>query len=299
MGTVIVLHWQRLRWWLGGILLAVIVLAGWGMGLRRPDDSPVLAPFARPLGVQSAGPLRIVTGGVSDAPPYTLPSLRRALAEGAQALELPLRFTADGEPVVYPAADLASSTDGQGSVESQPLAALQELDAGYRWTARDGQFPFRGHGLQIPLLEEVMAAFPGVPLFVQVVEPSPATGHLDRLIRIVRRWEGTASILLAPRSPEVAAKLRLSFPEAPAVSTPAEASSFLALARWGLAAFARPAYNLLYVPSQGLTARQVEAAHRHRVTVLAGPVGVEAEAARLAALGLDALLVTWPAAVRP
>lgn len=260
----------------------------------QPRPAPLSLPWWRP-----DRPLVIVAGGAPEAPPYTLPAFRRAVACGAPALEAPVRFTADGEPVVYPGADLAETTDGQGPVGALSLSELQLLDAGHRFADSDGGHPFRGQGLQVPLLEEVLAAFPGIPLFVDVVDPNPAPAHLERLARLVKRWEVSAAMLVAGRSAGVAAALRRLLPEAPAVSTPEEAASFLRLARAGLAGLTRPAFHVLRCGSAPLSARQVAAARRRRLAVLAGPVSSPAEARRLAESGVDALILTGPAAFLP
>ncbi|MDI6871749.1 MAG: glycerophosphodiester phosphodiesterase family protein [Bacillota bacterium] len=281
--------------WLA-VLLSAPALAAAGVLLLTPAAPPRVAPF--PWQGTLGRPFLIAAGGAPSAPPYTLPAFRRALADGVQALALPLRFTADGEPVVYPAGDLSATTDGHGAVEALPLADLQTLDAGYRFADPPGAFSFRGHGLQIPLFEEVLAAFPGTPMLVELVDPSPAPAHLDRLARIVKRWEVSGTILLAARSREVAATLRRLIPEAPAVSTPEEAASFLTLARLGLAAFARPAYHLLWAAPEALTARVVGAAHRRRLAVLAGPAASPEEARRLLALKVEGLILTGRAMPR-
>ncbi|MGE5552906.1 MAG: glycerophosphodiester phosphodiesterase family protein [Betaproteobacteria bacterium] len=297
MGGIVLLNRRLVLKW-GASLLALVVLAWLGTVFWQPRGS--LPPGPLPWeGWAVRRPFAIADAGALSAPAYTLPAFRQAVVAGAQALVLPLRFTADGEPVVFPPGDLSSSTDGHGDVESFPLADLQQLDAGYRFADLRGAFPFRGHGLQIPLLEEVLAAFPGVPLLIEVVAPSPDPEHLERLARIVKRWEVSGTILLAARSPEVAGALRQLCPAAPAVSTPAETALFRSLARLGLTAAARPVYHLLRIAPPEVTPRLVEAAHDRRLAVLAGPVCSPGEAKRLAELGVDGLILAGKALVPP
>jgi glycerophosphoryl diester phosphodiesterase len=295
MVALVVLRRAASRWLLGG--LAFTLFAALGAILLQPAAAPPLPPVFQD--VAPGRPFLLASGGVPSAPPHTLPALRQALAAGIPALALPLRFTADGEPVVFPPGDLTSSTDGQGPVEAWALPDLQALDAGYRFRDSRGTRPFRGQGLQIPLLEEVLAAFPGVPLLLDVVAPSPAPQPLARLAEIVKRWAVGATILLAARSPEAAATLRRLCPDTPSVSTPAEAAAFCSLARFGLSGLTHPAYRLLWLAPADVTPGLLGAARRQRLAVLAGPAASPDEVRKLVRLGLDGLILTGPALSRP
>ena len=69
--------------------------------------------------------------------------------------------TADGELVVIHDDTVDRTTDGSGPVRDYSLADLRRLDAGYRWTDDDGAtFPYRGKGIRVPTLEEVLRSFP-------------------------------------------------------------------------------------------------------------------------------------------
>lgn len=291
--------------------LAGLTLVGAGLAWLSPHPGSAPRPTDPGGAPQPARPLLVVAGGSPTAPAYTLPAFRRALVDGAEALALPLCFTADGEAMVYAATDLSATTDGWGPLSLLPLTDVQALDAGYRFTAPGEGLPFRGHGLQIPRLEEVLASFPGTMVLLEVTDPSPAPAHLERLARTVRHWKVSATILLGARTQPVATALRRLLPEVTAVSTPAETVTFLRFSRFGLTGLVRPAYAVLLVPPGGqasgrggapgvpLTASQVAAARRRGLAVLAGPVAALDEARRLVTLGVDGLLLSGPAAAAP
>jgi glycerophosphoryl diester phosphodiesterase len=112
-------------------------------------------------------------GASAHAPENTLEAFASALAAGAQALEFDVRVTADGVPVVHHDASVDRTTDGGGLVAAHSLAALKALDAGARFTADGGRsYPYRGRGVRVPTLDEVLGAFPGTPLIVEVKEPT-------------------------------------------------------------------------------------------------------------------------------
>lgn len=87
--------------------------------------------------------LRIAHRGASAyAPENTLAAIARAAELGADMVELDVRVSADGVPVLLHDADLARTTNGSGKVSERRLGELKALDA--------------GNGEQIPTLEEAV-----------------------------------------------------------------------------------------------------------------------------------------------
>ncbi len=64
------------------------------------------------------------------APENTRTAFRSALRGGVRVLEMDVRFTADGVPVLLHDATVDRTTDGSGPVAGMTLAALRALDAG-------------------------------------------------------------------------------------------------------------------------------------------------------------------------
>jgi glycerophosphoryl diester phosphodiesterase len=121
--------------------------------------------------VLDGAPLLIAhRGGSGLAPENTLAAfLNGARQWGADMIELDVRASLDGECIVIHDDTVERTTDGTGAVAGMSLAALRELDAGYRFT-RDGgsTFPFRGTGVVIPTFDEVLAALPDMRFTVEV-----------------------------------------------------------------------------------------------------------------------------------
>src|SRR5579884_3002013 len=113
-------------------------------------------------------------GGAALAPENTLPAFERAVALGADALELDIQTTREGEIVVIHDWTVQRTTDGAGAVSSCTLDELRRLDAGYRFTPDGGRtFPFRGQGIVVPTLREVLERFPGVRINIDLKESTP------------------------------------------------------------------------------------------------------------------------------
>ena len=126
-----------------------------------------------PLLDLSARPVIAHRGASGSAPENTLPAFELAVRQGADALELDVRLTADGVPVVLHDSTLERTTDRRGPLGALSLAELSEVDAGAQFTAEGGRtHPFRGGGIRIPTLAEVLRRFPEIPMLVEVKEPS-------------------------------------------------------------------------------------------------------------------------------
>mgnify|MGYP001253390700 CR=1 FL=1 len=98
-------------------------------------------------------------GASTMAPENTLEAFELALRLGADFLELDVRLTADGQVVVMHDANMMRTTNGRGQVGKLTYAEIRAFDAGYRFKRRVG-YPFRDKGVYMPLLSEVLRAFP-------------------------------------------------------------------------------------------------------------------------------------------
>lgn len=125
--------------------------------------------------VKSPRPLNMAhQGGAGLAPSNTIVAFRNALKVGADGLELDVHATKDGEVVVTHDDTVDRTTDGTGAVKDFTLAELKKLDAGYRFTPDNGQtYPYRGQGITIPTLREVLAEFPDQRINIEIKQSEP------------------------------------------------------------------------------------------------------------------------------
>ncbi len=108
-------------------------------------------------------------GAPTLAPENTIESFRIALDQGADALEMDVQLSADGVPVVIHDADLRRTTNRSGAVGSLTVETIQQADAGARFTPDGGcTYPWKGHNVRVPTLDEVLTALPGVPLLIEL-----------------------------------------------------------------------------------------------------------------------------------
>jgi glycerophosphoryl diester phosphodiesterase len=92
-------------------------------------------------------------------PQNTMVAFQWAMDLGLRYLETDLHATRDGRVVTFHDDRLEQLTDGRGPVWERDWGDLRSLDAAYHFDPGHG-YPLRGTGARIPLLEEVLAAFP-------------------------------------------------------------------------------------------------------------------------------------------
>ena len=95
-------------------------------------------------------------GSPQQEPENTIPSFKRAIADGCNAIELDVHRTSDGHLIVFHDATLERTTNGAGRVSEHTLAELQTLNAANLWPGRNEQ---------IPTLKAVIEALPHNTIF--------------------------------------------------------------------------------------------------------------------------------------
>ena len=124
-----------------------------------------------PLLDLSSRPVIAHRGASGSAPENTIAAFEVAVAESADAIELDVRLTADGVPVVLHDPTLDRTTSHQGPIGAVAADRLRDIDAGARFTPDGGRtYPFRGSGVQVPTLTEVLRAFPLMPFLIEIKE---------------------------------------------------------------------------------------------------------------------------------
>ncbi|OSC41936.1 hypothetical protein B8W66_07335 [Mycobacterium decipiens] len=109
-------------------------------------------------------------GGTGDFPENTVLAITNAVASGVDGIWLTVQASSDGVPVLYRPSDLATLSDGAGPVNSKTVQQLEQLNAGWNFTAPgvDG-YPYRQQATPIPTLEQAIAATPpDMPLFLDL-----------------------------------------------------------------------------------------------------------------------------------
>jgi glycerophosphoryl diester phosphodiesterase len=113
-------------------------------------------------------------GGAELRPEETLPAYENAIAIGAHVIEMDVHATSDGVVVLLHDDTVDRTTDGTGAVSGMTFAELQALDAGYEFTTDGGTtFPYRGMGIVVPSLDQVLTAFPDTYYLIEIKQSEP------------------------------------------------------------------------------------------------------------------------------
>jgi glycerophosphoryl diester phosphodiesterase len=137
-------------------------------------------------------------GGEDEFPSNTMYAFRKAVAAGADMLELDIGVTKDDQVVVMHDTTVNGKTNGSGTVASFTLRRLKRLDAAYwfaprasdhyshdlprrayrfRGVATGKRKPpkgFRAADFRVPTLRQVMRAFPRTPINIEIKGRTPA-----------------------------------------------------------------------------------------------------------------------------
>lgn len=101
-------------------------------------------------------------GDSANVPENTLKAIQDAISYRVDVVETDLRVTKDDEVLFFHDATVNRTTNGRGSVRSFTLAEIKKLDQGYSYKGpeKEDPHPFRGKGLQIQTLEDILSQFP-------------------------------------------------------------------------------------------------------------------------------------------
>lgn len=131
----------------------------------------------------TARPLIAHRGASADAPENTLEAFALAVAQGCDAFELDVHLSRDGVPVVIHDSTLRRTAGRPDLVRELSLAAIQQADAGSGFTSSDGSRPWKGQGVRVPTLAEVLRQFPDLPMLIEIKTPEaqePVARVLER-----------------------------------------------------------------------------------------------------------------------
>jgi glycerophosphoryl diester phosphodiesterase len=282
--------------WLRVILLIVVALLAVYVVLALLAEPAVDRPFFTQS--QSRPQVMAHRGGRGLWPENTLYAFEHAVALGADVLEMDIHSTADGVLVVMHDDTVERTTNGTGPIHSLTLEKLKALDAGYNWSADDGQtFPYRGQGIAVPTLEEVFAALPNTLMNIEIKQAEPSIA--GSFCQLIRDYGKTEQVLVASFDKAVIQEFRLACPEVATSAGQSEVVVLFVLSKVLLEGVYSPATQAVQVPEyEGnlhvLTPRFVHAAHRRNLEVDAWTINEMEDMQRMVDLGVDGIITDYP-----
>jgi glycerophosphoryl diester phosphodiesterase len=252
----------------------------------------------------SAGPVVFAhRGGAALAPENTLAAFERGLALGADGIELDVHLSRDGAVVVHHDGTVDRTTNGRGPVSALTADELARLDAGYRFLGAGGSgYPFRGLGIGVPQLADVLSHFRDARV---IIELKGSSGPLAlATVDVVRRAAAIDRVCIGSSSLR---GLRTVRAVEPAIATSAAREEV----RWAVyrAWIGRPPsrqakYAVFQVPevagvTRVVSRRFVDLARRAGRPVQVWTVNRADDARRLLGWGVQALITDRPDVMVP
>ncbi|MDA5545792.1 glycerophosphodiester phosphodiesterase family protein [Yersinia rochesterensis] len=110
-------------------------------------------------------------GGTADAPENTIPAIKKALANGADAIWITIQLSKDNIPVLYRPSELQELTDKSGKVSSYTAQQLAQADASFKYNKAHNIQPKTGSHIGIPTLDNVLKTFPKTQFYLDIKSP--------------------------------------------------------------------------------------------------------------------------------
>jgi glycerophosphoryl diester phosphodiesterase len=243
-------------------------------------------------------------GASGDYPENTLPAFRAAAQAGALYFELDVHMTRDGVVVVSHDAELGRTCGRAAAIRDLTLAELKRADAGWGFTttattagADDGEFPFRGRGIEVPALAEVFAAFPERRYIIEIKQSAPSL--VAPLLEVIERAGMRRRVLVASEEDAPIDEIRVLAPRLPTGFPYREIVAFMMALAPGAEPY-EPRGDALQIPPEPegwrlVTPQSVAAAHRAGAEMHVWTVNDAAEMRAMLALGVDGIITDYPA----
>jgi glycerophosphoryl diester phosphodiesterase len=237
-------------------------------------------------------------GGAAEAPSSTLYAMRTAVAAGANAIELDVHATADGEIVVCHDATVDATSNGSGRIADLTLAQLQQLDNAAAWPDLAGRAP-ADRAFGIATVREVLAEFAGVYLNFDIKQTAPAVEpYEERLAAELREFGRVENVIVASFLDEATDRFSTFAPEIGTSTGTMATAEFWKAVQEGrrppemrhVALQVPPAYQDTVIVDR----RFVDVAHESGYAVHVWTIDEPDEMARLLDLGVDGIITDRP-----
>ena len=177
------------------------------------------------------------------------------------------------------------------------LAQLQSLDAGFRWPYTGTRHSFRGQGIVIPRLQDVLNAFPQARFNIELKQLTETDAQ--NLCRLLRTADANTRTLVASFDVRPMRAFRGACPEVATSATPSEVRWFVVLSRLGLTPLYRSPAYVFQVPRRAsgfelLTSNFIRDARARGIHVDAWTINTREEMRQVAGLGVTGIITDRP-----
>lgn len=237
-------------------------------------------------------------GGEGLWPSNTMLAYKNAVELGVDMLEMDMHSTQDGVLVLSHDDTLDRLTDTRGKISEMPISSLMKADAGFMLDPKSNRlYPFRGQGVQVAQMKDVLTSFPSTPMTIEIKQAAPSI--VAPFCKLLRDTNMTGKVIVASFSDAALNEFRTICPEVMTSMTEKELRPLVLLSKVGLAGLAKAPGQVAQVPVRAagievVTPAFVNAMHARGVAVQVWTINDEAEMRRLIRMGVDGIITDRP-----
>ena len=137
-----------------------------GFIIPQKITHPLLKRLSKPVTIAHQGGNKVY-------PDESLLAFTNAINMGIQVIELDIHRTKDGVIVINHDPTIDRLTDGTGLIREMSWLELQQVDGAYNWSLDGLTYPYRGKGIKILSLIEMMDTFPQQVYDIEIKQHDP------------------------------------------------------------------------------------------------------------------------------
>ena len=137
-----------------------------GFIIPQKITHPVLERLSKPVTIAHQGGNKIY-------PDESLLAFTNAINMGIQVIEFDIHRTKDGIIVINHDQTIDRLTNGTGLIREMSWVELQQIDGAYNWSPDGLTYPYRGKGIKILSLIEMMDTFPQQVYDIEIKQHDP------------------------------------------------------------------------------------------------------------------------------
>lgn len=237
-------------------------------------------------------------GGGLEAPENTIIAFDHTINISSDfILEMDVHLTKDMHLAVIHDDTVDRTTEGAGNVNDMTLEELKQLDAGWHYQDDKGEYIYRGQGVQIPSLREILLRYPHQRMTIELKHFSKKAAQT--LIDLIEELRAFERIAIASYSHQMIEYIRSQRLQWIFVGTPTQMYQSLILLNMFLEPIDPITADAYYIPevSMGipvLSQRLLNEMHRRGKPVFVWTVNEEDDMKRLMDSGVDGIITDRP-----
>lgn len=251
---------------------------------------------------EGARPWVIAHGGAKELwPENTMQAFKGAAALGVDALEMDVNLTRDNVLVTLHDATIEGSSDGEGRAIDFTYNELQAFNFGEKFAGLDGNFPYKDSLVRIPRLADVLAAFPGKPMLIEIKNTGTDGERAAQELRdLINAYGAADRVLIAAFDDDVLDYFtKITTGSVLISAAEEETTDFVFSGLSGMEYLFRPDAAVVAIPtsSAGINlslSRIINSAHRRNMAVQYWTINDKEEMRMLIERGADGLITDRP-----